>query len=389
MSYQKLYDEVISKNLCTDCGACMIVCPKGAIRFEETPTSFEPTLCGDCLGEKCTMCSDACPGAYVPRTKIEEAIFDRARTAGIEDTQGILKEVFIGQWAEDDVLQEAGSGGFVTGLLTFALEKGLIDGAVVSAPNSKYPWLSEAKVATTREELVEAAGSRYDSYPHLMGIKKAHEMGLKKIAIVCLPCHANAIRKMQLQTKYRKYTDTIEYVLGLWCVCNFSRTGVKFLIEEKFGVPCENVSYMSYRKRPFSGTVVVKTKDGDIKKEGFVTRHVYHRLSSSFMLDACRQCIDAQCELSDLSFGDPWGYKLDEKALSDGLGFSTCLARSDKGVELVRMAQEAGKFRYFEEVKEEDRWFLPKTGAVITKCYGHKVAIESRRKHGLATRISE
>lgn len=390
MAFTKLYDEVISKNLCTDCGACSMVCPKQAITYQETPTSYEPVLAGDCLGEKCTMCSDACAGAFVPRTKSEETFFGRARLDdGVENTQGVLKDVYIGQWKEMDILQESGSGGFVTGLLSFALDRGLIDGAVVSVPNKKYPYLSEPMVATTREQLIEAAGSRYDSYPHLLGIKKAKEMGLKKIAVVCIPCYANALRKMMLQKKYAKYTDIVEYILGLWCVCNFSRTGVEFLMESKFGVPREDVAWMSYRKRPFSGTVVVKTKDGEEKREGFVTRHVYHRLSSSFMLDACRNCVDAQCDLADLSFGDPWGYKLDENALSSGLGFSTCLVRSDKGKELVQMAKEAGMFSYFEDVKPEDRWFLPKTGAVITKCYGHKTSIEQRKKHGIATREIE
>ena len=390
MPYTKLFEEVISKNLCTDCGACVMTCPRQAITMQETPTSFEPVLTGNCLGDKCTICSDACPGAFVPRSKAEETFFGRVRKDdGIENTQGVLRDVSIGQWDDQDVLQESGSGGFVTGLLTFALEQGLIDGAVVSVPNSKYPYLSEARVATTRQELIEAAGSRYDSYPHLLGIKKAYEMGLKQIAVVCLPCHANALRKMMMQKKYAKYTGIIRYMLGLWCVCNFTRTGVQFLMEEKFGVPKEEVAWMSYRKRPFSGTVVVRTRDGEEKREGFVTRHVYHRLSSSFMLDACRNCVDAQCDLADLSFGDPWGYKLDDNALSTGYGFSTCLVRSEKGEELVRQAREAGKFRYFEEVAPEDRWFLPKTGAVITKCYGHKTSIESRKKHGIATRIVE
>jgi len=185
MSFYKLYGDVISKNLCTDCGACMLVCPEKVIALEETELSFEPQLIGRCLGEKCAMCIQVCPGAYIPRTDIEKKILGRTRkNSGLEQTQGVLQRVCIGQWKDERVLRASGAGGVVTGLLVYALEKGLIEGAILAGPREGRPWLSQARVATTPREVIEMAGSRYDSFPQLLGLAAA--LGYELNAVTAL-----------------------------------------------------------------------------------------------------------------------------------------------------------------------------------------------------------
>ena len=389
MSFYRLYGDVISKNLCTDCGACMLVCPKQVITLEESELSFEPALTGKCLGEKCNMCIEICPGAYVPRTDIERKILGRTRkNDGLEKTQGVMQKVCIAQWKGMRVLQTAGSGGVVTGLLVYALEKGLIDGAVLAGPREGKPWLSQARLATTPQEVIKMAGSRYDSFPQLIGLAAALDKNLKQVAIVGLPCHIQALRKMELGgRKYQKWTKRVKYRLGLWCIGNFSRNGIEAMIQNRLGVPLNEVSEVQYRARPFPGQFTVTTKTGKIESKEWVSRHLLHRLASSYMLESCLECTDAQCDFADISFGDPWGHPIDQEALRTGIGFSTALVRTGKGRELIDRARTDGMFNFFKELKGKDRNFLTQTGAVITKCYGHQGFINQRQRHGLPVRV--
>ena len=389
MSFYKLYGDVISKNLCTDCGACMLVCPEKVIALEETELSFEPQLIGRCLGEKCAMCIQVCPGAYIPRTDIEKKILGRTRkNSGLEQTQGVLQRVCIGQWKDERVLRASGAGGVVTGLLVYALEKGLIEGAILAGPREGRPWLSQARVATTPREVIEMAGSRYDSFPQLLGLAAALERNLKQVAIVGLPCHIHAIRKMELSgPSYHKWSECVRYRLGLWCLGNFSRNGIESMVQDRLGVPLNEVSEVRYRARPFPGQFTVSTKTGSVERREWVSRHLLHRLASAYMLDSCLQCTDAQCDYADVSFGDPWGHPIDQEALRTGIGFSTALVRTSAGSKLIDRAREDGMFRFFKELEVNERDFLTRTGAVITKCYGHQSFIDQKRRHGLPIRV--
>ena len=389
MSFYRLYGDVISKNLCTDCGACMLVCPENVIALEETGLSFEPQLTGKCLGEKCTMCIQVCPGAYIPRTLIEKKTLGRTReNSGLEKTQGVLQKVCIAQWEDKRVLQAAGSGGVVTGLLVYALEKGLIDGAILAGPREGKPWLSQARVATTPREVIEMAGSRYDSFPQLLGLAAALESDLKQVAIVGLPCHIQAIRKMELGGRsYHSWSERVRYRMGLWCIGNFSRNGIESMVQDRLGVPLNEVSKVQYQARPFPGQFTVTTKAGRVESREWVSRHLLHRLASSYMLDSCLQCTDAQCDYADVSFGDPWGHTIDREALRIGIGFSTALVRTGNGSELIDRAREDGMFRFFKELEVNETDFLTQSGAVITKCYGHQSFIDQRRRHGLPVRV--
>ncbi|MCR4309614.1 MAG: 4Fe-4S binding protein, partial [Deltaproteobacteria bacterium] len=68
-----LHREVISKGLCTACGACAGVCPEGVIRL----SWVIPELVGECSA--CGSCYSSCPGKEINIADLEKGIFGRAR----------------------------------------------------------------------------------------------------------------------------------------------------------------------------------------------------------------------------------------------------------------------------------------------------------------------
>lgn len=114
-----LYQEVISKGLCTLCGACAGICPNGSILIN----GVIPELGGECDG--CGSCYDACPGKEIHLDVLDQKVFGRARREN-EKRIGIHAACYAANAKESSVRNNATSGGVLTSLLLYAFDKGLI-----------------------------------------------------------------------------------------------------------------------------------------------------------------------------------------------------------------------------------------------------------------------
>jgi coenzyme F420 hydrogenase subunit beta len=387
MPWSRLYQDCISKNLCVECGACALVCPRKVIEFKEVEFGLEPELVGRCSGDACNLCREACPGPSVPRSEIEMKMMGRTHDKETRERfVGAFQKLYIGQSVDPDVLKVAASGGTALGLLLYGLKKGIFDGALVCGGDPEKPWQSIPRVVTTREGVLETSNSRYDPFPQLLGLREAMDMGLKRIAVVAVPCVIHALRKMELSGKpYQKIIDRIALIIGLWCYGHFSRRGIEYLITWRLGVPLDQVSSLVYRARPWPGNFTVTKKDGSKISNEFVHRHILHRLTSSFIPDACRACQDANADLADIAMGDPWGHPMDAEALRTGIGWTACQLRTRRGVEIFEAALRDGGFKA-NLIPEQEHGFLERTGAVLHKHFGYAPQIKYRERHGLPTR---
>ena len=135
---------------------------------------------------------------------------------------GNYKTAVSARAADADILKCSQDGGIVTQLFTYALEEGIIDGAIVAAPGEE-PWKPEPVVATTKAELLAARGTKYTISPNMMLIKEAtRSYGLDKVGIVGTPCQMQALRKAQLYPMaMRKVPDKIALAIGIFCMENF------------------------------------------------------------------------------------------------------------------------------------------------------------------------
>jgi coenzyme F420 hydrogenase subunit beta len=191
--FERLNEAVIQAGLCTDCGTCAAVCPTRAIGMNyETE---EPELVGQCAPH-CSICSDTCAGKDIDIPGLNRVSFGRDASpdeALLGVTQGYLKA-----YAADSAVRDAGAaGGVVSALLIYALEANIIDGAIVTGMSETQPWRVVPGIATTREEVLATAQSRYAIVPTNAIIKEALGRGLKRLGAVGLPCHIHGLRKIQ------------------------------------------------------------------------------------------------------------------------------------------------------------------------------------------------
>jgi len=130
MSFPKVsFEESLVKNVvgagkCVGCGTCVVVCPYGCLELKQGT----PTIVKEC--KNCGICAQVCPQNELVQSKAEASVFGRERRA--DETFGIYRRLCIARASDPKVRRISQDGGAVTALLLFALEKGIIDGAIVS-----------------------------------------------------------------------------------------------------------------------------------------------------------------------------------------------------------------------------------------------------------------
>jgi coenzyme F420 hydrogenase subunit beta len=184
---------------------------------------------------------------------------------------------------------------------------------------SSKPWLPVPKLATTREEIISSAGTRYTFSPNILALKGAVEQGLKNVAFVGTPCQIQAIRAIQ-KVPFRKYGDIVKFTVGLFCSESFTYEGLMLKeIQGNLGIDLNRIKNINIK-----GKLIITTEDG-----------AQHQLSlkeaKKHSEKKCNSCTDFSAELADLSVG---GVGLDGRTLT--------IVRTDRGNSLLKNAIEKG-----------------------------------------------
>lgn len=330
-SFEDLVKEVHELGICGECGGCVSFCSAadlGAIKMsEDGPPQYIDK--DNCL--HCGICYLICPEIH----KLNKELNER-----------YMFKLPIGNWlkivtgkATNLEIQKAGTdGGVVTSILIAMLENNLIDGALVSKRIN--PFQREPFLATTKEELIEAAGTKFDLKGHISRLGQYNtfvptisklryvlDRDLMNIAVVGTPCQIHSIRKMQELSILPAHI--IKYTLGLFCYENFKfdETARKKM-EGRFDFFFNDIEKMNIKDHLI---IYLKGKDQPLYIE-FSELH-------DIMRHACSVCENFSNFYSDISFG----------GLGSKDGFTTSIIRTDLGEKIYKHAIDKG---YIEEPPE-------------------------------------
>jgi len=280
-----------------------------------------------------------------------------------------------------DILKRAQDGGIVTQMFEFALDEGIIDGAIVAATkefakanpskimmdnsNLDYPepWRPFPAIVTTKAELLAAAGTKYNISPNVSLIKEAtRSFGLDKVGIVGTPCQMQAIRKLQLYPiGARDVGASVALAVGIFCMENFPYQSILQLIEDHAGIHMEAVKKMEIGK----GKFWVYAKRGQVVQLPLKVTHKYEQ-------PGCHVCLDYVANLGDISTG----------SVGSPDGWSTVFIRSKIGDSVWGKAMAAGCFETqpIEKVKPGLELVSKLANEKISK---NKATLEERKTFGV------
>jgi len=307
--FGELEHKVITSEICCKCGTCEAFCPRIEHKAGRPELIEYDPLCG--------LCFAYCPRTFLDMPDLEKKIFGRTRS--VDEALGISRKAASAQAVAAPGKKQ--DGGVVTALLVHALKTGIIDCAVVTDRDEE--WRTVAKVVTTPEEVIAAAGTKYTISNSVFAIKDALERGCQKIGFVGTPCQIQALRKVQfLEEPYEFGQEKIALLIGLFCMENFDYdTLMDGLVKGRFGLDPEDVARFEIQKGMFRV----------IDKEG-KAHEVKIEETDPYTFKGCGPCFDFGSELADVSVG----------SVGSPAGWSTVLTRTDTGEKLYNSALAAG-----------------------------------------------
>lgn len=326
-SFQDLKERVIDTQLCFFCGTCTAVCPSDCIVFKNTG----PELDGECTD--CGQCIEACPGLGTPLKELDKLVFGRTKTEE-EDQSGMGiyitdRNVVSG---DEEILKHGYTGGKLTSVLAYLLEKGEIDAAIVSqwGDASPFSWMSWPIIAKSRDDLIKGAGSKYVFSPNLIALEEiASRDDVKNVALVGLGCHIQGIRKLQYLGKtYSNLVQKIKYLFGLYCGAPMkNRDDFIHYVAELCGVSEKDIKHVDFKRvsSEFDIAYDVTLNDDSKASKKMNISELFQVLPQYRCWNRCRLCTDYSAEYSDISFGGahvtsrtPAGEDIVNRAVADG-----------------------------------------------------------------------
>jgi coenzyme F420 hydrogenase subunit beta len=323
-----LIQDVQKPGLCHRCGGCVTFCSSvnyGALELDADgkPRYGEIEKCIEC-----GLCHAICP-------EIDELEKETRERVGWTAPIGRVIETTVARAADPAVRRAATDGGVVTALLLHLLERGRIDGAIVTKQDG--PFRRRPFLATTTEEIKQAAGfffdtshgmkdfgDRYMTHSQIEEFDPMLKKGLKRVAFVGTPCQVKSVRRMQ--TLGLVPADAVHICLGLFCSGNFTFGEEQRQRLAELG----EFAWDDVRKINIKDDLQLHLRSGPTRSIAlddldFMRRH------------ACRYCPDYTAEFADIAFG---GIGAEE-------GWTTVVARSPLGRAAFADAAGAGKLEEF------------------------------------------
>ena len=312
--FGNLVAEVIRKYTCVTCGGCDAVCPVNTVKIEDGT----PKLVGLCIS--CQLCYWNCPVANFDVAEMEEKVFGRTRTED-EAAIGVHKAIYAVKAIPDEILGKAQDGGAVSAILTQFIS-GTGDGAVIAGVEEDRPWAAKPIVVTTKEGILEGAGTKYTNSPSLVGVASAiQEYALNKIALVGTPCQMKGIRNIETDPwSDDRIKDIMALRIGLFCMETFDYPS---FIEYLEG---HEIDAAKVEKFEIKGGRFIAHQDGE------VIHKVKLAAVKGLIRQCCHTCGDFSAEFADISVGN----------VGSKNGWSTVFVRTDVGEEALKAAEKAG-----------------------------------------------
>lgn len=289
-------DSIVDNEFCAKCGSCEIVCPNDLIEFDE-----KPHLIGQCKRDGHGMCYEVCP---------------RVTSGGHQIS---IREQFFEEYYYGKGSIKGQDGGVVTSFLSYLIENGKIDGAIVVGDND---WKPVSFVIKDKEALKDTSKSKY-AISQLSALKTAGDMGLEKVAVVGLPCQIEGLRKVQYHPYLAKHgaelgydgkavnLPEIEYLIGLFCTEKFNFETIEKILDENEILIQDVVKF-----DVTNGRFIIETADKTVKTP----------VKDIEMASGCKFCRNFDADFADISVG----------SVGSDDGYSTVIIRTEKGNEIKK-----------------------------------------------------
>jgi coenzyme F420 hydrogenase subunit beta len=317
--------DVVEWDLCTGCGACYYACSESAISLVNIESvgirpQFNSLACA-----ACTKCLSICPGYVVDVTNMTVSMPLRTEA---DHAFGPALEIWEGHASDPEIRYRASSGGILTALALYCLERENMNFVLHTGMNKEHPWENQTVKSSTRDELLAHNGSRYAPASPCEGLATI-EASDSPCVFIGKPCDAAAVS--MLRRDRPKLDNNLGLVLTFFCAGTPSTQGTLDLAKSLKVLP-NQIDSVRYRGEGWPGRFTI-IYDNEKHKQSLSYAESWGELTHYRSL-RCNLCPDGLGRLADISCGDAW-----ENSTENGNpGLSLVVVRTTRGQRILREA---------------------------------------------------
>lgn len=323
--------KVISSGYCLGCGLCHVIDKTVSIK------EVAGTLISS-YDQKGKGHISVCPAAGYDIFNMGKELHSAHKFAY---ELGWYNNLSLVQSLDQTLLKKASSGGAMTAIALYMLDKGYADGVICtkySYHNSNSPR-PVTYIARTKEELLLAQGSKYCPTSPLSILNKLNPK--EKYVLIGTPCQIAGWQR------YKKvFSPSISIVLTLANFCGGYRDYRELDYFVHYVAGFDSVTYFQHRGDGVPGFMKIINEKGVEWKYPYPE---YAQLSPIIKNKRCVYCVDATGELADISCGDAWI----DRIKKSGEPWSTLILRNDNAVRLLSEMVENDYFQVGEISEQE------------------------------------
>jgi len=306
---KELFEQVFDRDLCSVCGACVGICPYFKVHGGKVAKIF------DCDLEQ-GSCYAHCPKTGVDFEKLSNNYFSQSYS---ESALGTYQRIVAAKAGGTLTGNQFQNGGTVTALVVAALEKNLIEGAVLTGADGLLPV---PKIAKSTQEILACVSTKYSAAHTASLVNEAAKNKQQNLGVVGTACQLTGIANMRSNPLQKDgFVDPVNLVIGLFCT--WSLDARKFRDYLAGRLDPETITGMDVPPPP-AEVFVVKTTTGNVE---FPLAEIRELIP-----EGCAVCPDMTAKWSDISVG----------ALEGKSNWNTLIIRSERGEKLVNEAVAAG-----------------------------------------------
>lgn len=256
-------------------------------------------LCTDCGVSRMSQpqrCATACQFIRPDPAGLEARVHGRARDAGRPDELhfGPFRRMLRARLAQP--LDGAQWSGLTTRIAERLLETGAVDAVLTMTRDAADRWKPVPVLVTEPGQLAACRGMKMGYAPLLALLEPAREMGLKRLAVIGIPCQVHALRAMQHDAQGLGF-ERID-VIGTPCSDNTTTENFhRFLalLDER----PERITYLEFGA---DYHVELRYEGGARRRIPFLQLPL-SQLPADFFPLTCRTCTDYTNTLADITVG--------------------------------------------------------------------------------------
>jgi dissimilatory sulfite reductase (desulfoviridin) alpha/beta subunit len=290
-SLQNWYlNQIVDGGICCKCGVCSLICPSNLIKFTN-----RPVLHKECAKMGNGLCKELCSRVSSGRYQIKSRL-------------NLNPEYYSAKGNVQYIIQQ---------FVNYLIKMGKIDGAIIIGGDN---WKPLSLIVKKIDKDTKFPLSKY-TIGTLEALKEAYNQGIKKVALVTLPCQIGSLRKLEFLpyltnniNELLAGTDVvdlpkIEYFIGEFCSEKYDYNSLNKILNEN------NINVQDIEK--------FTLKDGNLHVE---TENDYKviNIKRTAIEPGCKLCKDYTSELADVSIGSS----------GTASGESTIIIRTEKGEEI-------------------------------------------------------